>query len=181
MDIVFPKNNKEEFLKLAKKLEITIAFASPKKIRGLQVHQARIGKKDTLIWKAGDNLREIIEKSSVNIIFGLEELRAGDFLHHRASGLNQVLCALLRKKDKTIGFSFSSLLRASPIKRAQIIGRMQQNFRLCKKYKVKTIIASFAEKPYEMRRQGDLAGLFKSLGMDPRMVKESFALTKNLE
>ena len=173
IDIVIPKDNEDEFKAMAKKLRIQqLVFLYPSKgfLAG--------GKKEVIATKAGKNLRQVIENSPVEVIFGLEEMSGSDFLHHRASGLNQVLCNLLNKKNKMIGFSFSSLLRASPLKRAQIIGRMRQNFRLCRKYKVKTVIASFARNPYEMRGQADLAGLFLSLGMDPGMVKASFERIK---
>ena len=101
-----------------------------------------------------------------------------DFLHHRGSGLNQVLAELMRKKKRIVGFSFSSLLQVNGAKRAQFMGRMQQNFRLCKKYKVETLIASFARDPSEMRRASDLGSLFLSLGMEPAMVKKALESAK---
>ena len=176
IDIVFPKNNEKEFLATAERLGQQVAFAYPKKGKGLTTFEVKVDNKPLILWKATEQLRAVIEKSPVDIIYGLEELSTKDFIHHRASGLNQVLCKLLHKKDKAVGFSFSSLLKAAPIKRAQIMGRMQQNFRLCKKYKVRTIIASFAEHPYEMRGQQDLSAFFRSIGMDLALVKNSFAL-----
>ena len=42
-----------------------------------------------------------------------------------------------------------------------------------KKYKVKTLIASFASDPYGMRAPNDLASFFVSLGMHPKEAKDS--------
>ena len=44
---------------------------------------------------------------------------------------------------------------------------------LCQKYKVKIVIGSFSEKPYELRASHDIASLFAMLGMDNKKIKES--------
>ena len=111
--------------------------------------------------KSSDKDIEIMEGSLANLIFSFEENQRKDFIHQRASGLNHILCNLARKNNITIGFSFTSILNAKD--RHQILGRIMQNLRICKQYKVKTIIASFATNPYEMRSMHDLASLFKLL------------------
>ena len=40
-----------------------------------------------------------------------------------------------------------------------------KNIMLCRKYKVKTVTASFAENPFGMRSPYDVMSLFKNLGM----------------
>jgi len=172
IDIVFPKNNEEEFLKIAKELGIKQVLFLYKKGK---FWTGKLHNKTIIVAKAEKNSRELIEKSPAEIIFGLEEASPADFMHHRASGLNQIVCKAIKKKKKIVAFSFSSLLTA---KRSQIMGKMQQNFRLCKKYNLPVIIASFAAYPYTMRKSADLKALFLSLGMHPGMAKSAFQLLK---
>ena len=130
-------------------------------------------KVDLVITKSSDNDRRIIEKTNADLIFDFEEKAKKDFIHHRNSGLNQVLCKLLREKDKIVCFNFNTVLKSKGMLRAQLIGRMMQNIRLCRKYNVKTIIASFAEKPYDIRSCPDLKSVFISLRMHPKEAKDS--------
>lgn len=106
--------------------------------------------------------REVLE-SGPNLMFGFEEASKRDFLHHRGSGFNQVLAKIAKDRSVIAGFSFSSLLRADPVLRSQIIGRMSQNKMLFDKYKVDYIVASFAENPDEMRFSGDLNAFLRIL------------------
>jgi len=54
-----------------------------------------------------------------------------------------------------------------------MISFVMQNIALCQKYKVKTVIGSFSEKPFDMRAPHDVESLFFLLGMDGRRIKES--------
>ncbi|MBI3035166.1 hypothetical protein HYY71_02485 [Candidatus Woesearchaeota archaeon] len=82
----------------------------------------------------------------------------------RESGLNHIICGIASKNDVAVGFSYSSLLNKNPVDSSQLIGRMIQNIRLCQKYKVKTVIGSFSERPFEMRARHDITSLFTMLG-----------------
>jgi len=82
----------------------------------------------------------------------------------RRSGLNQVLCKLAAKNNVAIGFDFSYLLNSSGKERARILGRMSQNVRFCKKYKVKMVFSSFARNKYELRSENYLKIFSKILG-----------------
>ena len=100
------------------------------------------------MYKATGNDRAVFEKG-VDLIYGLELSGRKDFIFHRNSGMNQVLAKIAQVKNITIGFSFSDFMKAK--NKAELLGRMQQNYRLCKKYGVKTLIASFAHKPEELQ------------------------------
>jgi RNase P/RNase MRP subunit p30 len=50
---------------------------------------------------------------------------------------------------------------------------MIQNIKLCQKYKVKTVIASFSEKPFDLRSPHDVKSLFAILGMNSNLIKKS--------
>jgi RNase P/RNase MRP subunit p30 len=190
-DIVFPNKNEKEFIAMASLLgysDLCFAYEKEKNLSNLQaktkvnLHSAIItdaknvkkAKKlaDVVIVKAANN-RHIIEKAKPDIIFGLEESPAKDFIHHRNSGLNHVLCELARINKVMVGFSFNFILKTKGMLRSQIIGRMSQNIRLCRKYKVTTAISSFATNPYEMRSPHDLIAFGITLGMHPSEAKKS--------
>ncbi len=201
VDLVLPKNNEKEFIEIAEKLMIdglcfVYAFTNkaeflkqnekikkhqektkPKLFTGLVADSKNIIKAKKLakivVYKSTGNDRYVIEKSKASIIFGFEKISARDSMHSRNSGLNQVLCKLANKNNIIIGFSFSDILNSDGITRSQILGRIMQNIRLCRKYKVKTMIASFAEKPYEMRPCSDLKSAFIGLGMHPNEARNS--------
>lgn len=108
----------------------------------------------------------------VDIITGLEKLEKSDSLHQRNSGFNQTLAKLSKKNKITIAFNFNDIIESK--NKAQIIGRMTQNIKLCRKYKVKMIIASFAKNKYQMRNPKDLMSLFILIGMTPKEAQNAF-------
>jgi len=201
IDFVLPKDNEKEFIKISEKLNIDGLyfiyayrnkdnfFKQNEKIKklqektkirlfsGLVADSKNIVKVKKLanivVYRSTGNDRHAIEKSRANVVFGLETIAARDSMHSRNSGLNQVLCKLANKNNVIIGFSFSGILNTDGVTRSQILGRTMQNIRLCRKYKVKTVVASFAEKPYEMRPYHDLKSVFICFGMHPEEAKNS--------
>ncbi len=197
IDIVFPNGNEKEFIELAEKLSYThivFVYDEPNRIpkeklkskikvlAGLVAGDKEIQKAkkyaDIVLVKSSGNDRWVLEKSQADILFGLEEVQKKDFMHHRASGLNQVLCRIASKKGKTIAFPFSTVLNAKGMLRAQLIGKMMQNIRFCRKFKVKTVLASFAKTPYEMRASPELIAFSISMGMHPKEAKDSLSWIK---
>ncbi len=122
--------------------------------------------------------REVLERGKAHILIGLEKKQRKDFMHHRNSGLNQVLCKLAKKKKVAIGFSFSEILNARD--RPQLLGRMMQNIKLCRKYKVKIVFATFAKNKWEMRAASDMLSLGRVIGMNPGEAKSSLDVVKTL-
>ncbi len=92
------------------------------------------------MYKATGNDRKTFEKGN-QLIYYLEFSKRKDFIFHRNSGMNQVLAKIAKQKHDIIGFSFSDWIKSE--NKAIVFGRMQQNNKLCKKYKVKTQILSF--------------------------------------
>jgi len=184
-DIVFPNGNEREFIQMAERLgisELVLAYSRPPnalssstpklKVRSAILAQpnqvqATKHKAGFVITKAAANEQDrfLFEKAKPSIIFDLEQSARPDGLFQRNSGLNHIMAALAAKNEITIGFSFSSILNSSGFRRAQIIGRMAQNLVLCRKYKVKTLFASFAHSPPEMRSEHDLKSFFGLLGV----------------
>jgi len=109
----------------------------------------------------------------LDVVYGLENSKERDKINQRNSGLNQVLCNIAKEKNKVICFDFSMLLNSKGSRRSVLIGRFMQNIRLCRKYKVKTAIASFADSPLKMRNPIDIIALFTKLGMGEGDVRKS--------
>lgn len=184
LDIVFPNGNEQEFVKMAERLgigELIFAYSKPTtkllptssklKVRAMILAepkniQATKRNAGFTITKASatEQDRFLFEKAKPSIIFDLELSQRPDGLFQRNSGLNHIMAALAAKNEMTVAFSFSSILNSAGFRRAQIMGRMAQNLVLCRKYKVKTLFASFARHPLEMRSESDLRAFFGLLG-----------------
>ncbi len=186
IDIVFPEKNEQEFFDIARKLgyaglvlvypSLEAAKNSPKAPAGLKVRAAVLAEPKKAFdlrsrgviafVKCSDQDRMVLERGSADVLFSAESTQPRDYIHQRGSGLNQVLCALARKNRVAIGFSFSDILASRGSQRAQMIGRMMQNIMLCRKYKVRMLIGSFAKDPWKMRSPHDLRSFFVVLGMN---------------
>jgi len=198
IDIVFPKNNEAEFISIAKRLnynKLCFVYDDLEKIKRLKTKQNKKTKQkpkilygtltnfkninkarqtaDLVLIESSIDDRKILENSDDVILFNPEINKKKDFMHQRASGLNHVMCKLAKRNNISIAFPFSQILNLENKKRAELIGRIMQNIKLCRKYKVKTIIASFAKKPFEMRPQNDLISFFSNIGMHPKEAKDS--------
>lgn len=195
MDIAIPKNNEAEFIEIASKLGIKKLYFLydfdnyneeniQKKLNlinknidigtGFIVNQKNLNKafKESrlLVVKSSDRDRFFIETQKIGIIYGFEEVYQKDYLHQRMSGLNHTLCNLANKNNVAIGFAYSSLFSKSSKLTSLIMGRMMQNIVLCQKYKVKTVIGSFSENPYEIRALHDVTSLFIMLGINGKVL-----------
>lgn len=194
IDVVIPSKNELEFLEIAEKLnysKICFLYAfKEKEIKKrlqkfkkskIEIFYGSLAKPENLqninsnliVVRSSEKNRHVLEKTKTDLLFDLENHRERDFMHSRNSSLNQVMCKIAKKKDMMIGFSFSSILNSNEMLRTQILGRMKQNIRLCRKYKVKMVFASFTSKPYEMRSYHDLISFAVTLGMHPKEAKES--------
>lgn len=176
MQIVFPDKNEKEFLDMVFKLGITeIVFVYRLKDFVRKEFDSDIGvkfgilakaneilkakqKADLVLYECGEDARHVIEKFKPDIVFNLENSSRKDFIHHRNSGMNHIIAKLMHEKGVKLGVSFSNLLKSS--KRDVLIGRIKQNLKLCKKYKVDVVISSFAKDVYEMRCEKELVSVF---------------------
>ena len=143
-DVVFPCNNEKEFMSMAIKLgygglcfiydSADELIKNKEKFRdsklkllfGLKFKSKE--KVDVVAVKAPNNSREVLERGKADIIYDFEKSSRADYIHHRASGLNQVLCKLAKKNNVAVGFSVSSILNFS--KRPMLMGRIKQNVKL---------------------------------------------------
>lgn len=128
-------------------------------------------KKVKTVFKANseDLLRFALEKSGVDIVYGMENIHPKDSLHFVRSGLDQVLCKLAAEKGKTVAFSFSEILNSSD--KARLLARIMFNVKLCKKYKVPIVFCSFANFKEGMRSAKDLQAFGRVLGFYGKFYK----------
>ena len=125
--------------------------------------------------KSGD-VRKLVNNKNLDIIVSSEKLAEKDSLHYRNSGLNQVTCKLAKQNKIAVAFSFNDILKSND--KAKLLGRMMLNVKLCRKYKVKTVVASFATNKYEMRSSHDLLSFAEIIGMTPKEAKEALNFKK---
>jgi len=109
--------------------------------------------------------RDILKNKKVNILLSAEKDIKKDSLHFRNSGLDQVACKIAAKNKIAIGFSFKEVL-CKKMERAELIGRMMQNAKLCRKYRVKVVLGSFASKKEELRNSKDLEAFGRVIGIN---------------
>ncbi len=120
-------------------------------------------------------IRKAAENKSVDILI-ISTTEARDKVHSRDSGLNQVICKLMANNKIAIAFSFADLLNSK--ERHKLIGRWMQNIRLCRKFKVRMVLASFAANKWEMRAAKDLFSLALTLGMTGKEAQEALDFKK---
>ena len=184
IDIVLPENNEEAFLDMAERLGIEgvcFLYDGPKDVSQFQKRKVKVfsatfqlsKRAELRLTRGPEGLRDILEKTNMDIAFELEEGKDKDFMHQRNSGLNHILCAIARERGQAIAFSARSLLTSAGRARSTILGRMMQNVRLCRKYKVGMCLASFARTPWQMRGEGELQALGMTIGMLPGEVKQA--------
>ncbi len=105
-----------------------------------------------------DCVREVVEKSSVTVIVGLEGVAPKDSLHQVRGGLDQVLGPLLFSHQVSVMFSLGDVLLAPS---AQLISRMRFNLMVCTKYKVDVTISCLCSSKYDLRSVSDVEAFFR--------------------
>ena len=124
-----------------------------------------------------DMLRFLLEKTQIDIVFGLESIHPKEHYHYLRGGLDQILAKIAHDKEKIIGFSFEEVLISK--KPSQILGRMMHNIKMCKKFKVQTIFSTFATSNERFRSVNDLASLWEILGGSELEKMDSFEVKKD--
>lgn len=98
-----------------------------------------------------------------------------DFIHHFNSGLNQVLCKAA--KEREIDFLFALNFSSGKSKNiAKNFGRMNQNLKFARKYKIPTLINFIIEKPNQIKSDIELNGIMSLFDISTEQKKESIDL-----
>lgn len=164
-DYVVNNGNEKEFISMAEKLGydelVFVNFTDIAKLKsGLKLSCSK------RIFKSSQKDRNLIESRKADVIFEFEQDTKKDSMHFRSSGMNHIIAKLMKEKNVSYGLSFSQLLNKTREEQARLIGRIMQNIRLCRKYKVNVVLGSFARKPYEMRDYKDLQAFARVLGIN---------------
>ncbi len=120
--------------------------------------------------------RKAVENKNTDILISPENIRKKDFMKYSDSGLNQVLCKLARENNVAIGFNFNDALKSN--NRKSVLGKMMQNVKLCRKFKVEMVVLSGAKNTVEMRMPRDLISFGICLGMTPGEAKRALNFEK---
>lgn len=174
IDIVFPRGNEQKFVEMAERLRyssLCFVYENERNVPNLENSKVRIfkafaygkDKKGFLLARSSEKDRHLIESRSVGLIYDFELLQR--------SQLNHILAQLCHDKGVFVGFSFNSIINSG--QRDKLIGKMAKHIELCRKYKVKMVLGSFASDPYGMRSPHDLAAFAVSIGMHPSEAKQS--------
>ena len=117
--------------------------------------------KEIVISQSEAQVRSALESRKTQILVDPHNNLEKDYMHSRRSGLDQVCCKLAKKNKISIVISYSSIKNSKD--RPLTLGKIAQNLRLCKKYKVPIILASFASKKEEVIDLNNFKSLIKSL------------------
>lgn len=123
-----------------------------------------------------DKNRKIIE-TRADILLNPHINNLKDHLFYRQSGLNDVLCKIAKKNNVAVAVSLDQFNEAIKV------GRIMQNARFCRKYKVVFLILSLASDEYGLRSPKDVEALYRLIGCSGKMIKEAqeFLRTKVLK
>ncbi len=130
------------------------------------------------IVEGGDSLeknRALIEKR-MDIFLSPEGKICKHSFDYANSGLNHVICRIAAEKGIGIGFSFSSLLNSKDT--GLTLSQMKENIKLCRKYKTKIVIGSFANDSFEMRACRDLIVFGNVIGLSNKEAKEALSFLR---
>lgn len=141
-----------------------------------KVNEAKKLDKIVVVESNKNTIRYAIEKLKGLIIVDSEASKDRDFMDYRNAGLNHVLCKLAKQNGHVISFNFNLVLNSE--KKALILGRMMQNVKLCRKFKINMLIGSFAKNSYELRSKDALLNFGVCIGMHARDAKEALNRAK---
>ncbi|MGV8163023.1 MAG: hypothetical protein ACP5N2_06855 [Candidatus Nanoarchaeia archaeon] len=177
IDVCIPNNNEEKFIEVASRIGTKgLLFLYDKQEKNLSELQksTKIKLYSGILVKNNTNNPGItfakgeqqnIENRNLKFMYDFEEQEQKDSFHYRRSGANQVLCNIMKEKEKVMVFDMEKILLASKM-RELLLGRMIQNLMLAKKYKLETIICSFATKPENLRTEMEYASLIRAFGYE---------------
>src|SRR3989338_1055542 len=100
----------------------------------------------TIVEGADDlTIRGTLEHHKADILLDPHQGRPRDHMHFRNSGLNHVLCRFAHDTTIAIGITLRHASEANDL------GKIIQNIKLCRKYKVNIIFLTLATTPYQLR------------------------------
>jgi ribonuclease P/MRP protein subunit RPP1 len=130
------------------------------------IREQKKSKKQVIFVSSNDDLtRKILEKEPVDILVILQSHRKNR-QKQRDSGFNQVLAKIAKKNNVKIGICLDEILASKPKQKADILGRIIQNIKLCSKNRIQMKFCG-----ENTRNIYDLKSLGLVLGMPTWMTK----------
>ena len=106
--------------------------------------------------------RKILEKEKIDVLL-LNQSGRTDKTKQRNSGFNHVLAKIAKKKNVAIGINFDEIIESEKKRKADILGRVIQNIKLCNKSKLKMKFFSLKNKNkiniYDVKSLGLVLGM----------------------
>ncbi len=84
--------------------------------------------------------RKIMEYGKFDIILSLEKENLKNKIRQTNSGLNHVLAKIASKNNISIGFDLEEIKKMEIKQKAEILSKIKQNIKICKKYKTKLAV-----------------------------------------
>jgi len=106
--------------------------------------------------------RFALEKTTIDLIFGIENIHPKNSLHYLRGGIDQITAKIAAENGKIIAFSFSEALNSKD--KGKLLARMKANFKICKKYKIKTFVSNFSILKTELRSAKDISSFCRVIG-----------------
>jgi len=162
---------KEKISKVSKKTKIEIYLGI--EARGIDelIEVKKIRRNFDFLLVKGSDLRlnrRAVETKEVDIL-SFTELKRKD------SGLNHIMARLAAENDVAIGINFRDILLSSKNTRAFIMHKIQENVKLCKKFKVSMIICSGAISHWQLKDPTVLISMGCLLGLEFNEAKEALS------
>ena len=111
--------------------------------------------------------RKAVENPNNDILLNPHANCFKDFMHSRNCGLNHVLCRLAAENDVAIGFTLDRMYEPKDMARVKLA------VKLCRKYKNKIVVFSFARNVYEMKSRNDIIAFLNVIGMDSKQANNA--------
>ena len=149
-------------------MPITIITASNFEKARKAIKTAKIAKAQTpIIFSSNDDEldRQILEKEKIDVLL-LNQKGRKDFQKQRNSGFNQVMAKAAKQNEVVIGINLDEIISSDKKEKAQILARVSQNVKLCKKNKLKMTFISVNKH----KDNYDLTALGLVLGMPTWMI-----------
>ena len=123
-------------------------------------------KKIAIIGGEDEFNRRALETLKIDYLVSPENNHGKDSLKQRASGFNQVLAEIAKKKNISIIFSLSLINSVTDKKqRAILLSRIIQNIKVCRKSDCPVKFATFAKNEEELMDEKQVQAIGFSLGM----------------
>lgn len=82
-----------------------------------------------------------------------------DFIHHFNSGLNHILCKFAKEKNTDFIFSLNFTREFNKYNLAKEFGRINQNLKFARKYKIKSIVNFIIQRPQDVKSIEEIKGI----------------------